>query len=87
MKRALAHYAPALAGCVALGAACVSVGCIGDRVWAKANAAYAGLGDYERAESACRHNDGLPDVAAGPRYSPDFLECMRGHGWVLVRRP
>ena len=79
-----------LAGCAlaTLGGALV-LGCLGGprgKVWAKANSAYAGPGDYERAESACRAHDGLPDVASGP-VPREFIGCMRGHGWVLVKRP
>ncbi len=88
MKRILALCALAPLGCVALGS--LSLGCLGgpgDKVWAKANAAYAGPGDYERAESACRRGDALPDVAAGPKVSQEFVGCMRGHDWVLVKRP
>ncbi len=78
----------AAAGLAALGSA-LALGCLGapgDRVWAKSNAAYAAPGDYERAESNCLVNDGLPNVAAGPGQR-DFVDCMRGHGWVLVKRP
>lgn len=57
------------------------------KVWAKANAAYAGPGDYERAEAACQNGAGLPSVAAGPERSREFIDCMRRHDWVLVRRP
>ena len=58
-----------------------------NKVWAKANAGYAGVGDYERAETVCRTGDGLPPVAAGPERSREFVDCMRSHDWVLVRRP
>jgi hypothetical protein len=78
----------AAAGLAALGGA-LALGCmgsLGDRVWAKSHAAYAGPGDYERASSACLADDGLPDVAAGPGQR-EFVDCMRGHGWVLVKRP
>jgi hypothetical protein len=56
-------------------------------VWAKAGEAYAGPGDYERAETACRAGDGLPDVAAGPSTSRGFVRCMRTQGWILVDQP
>ena len=88
MKRILALCALAPLGCAAL--ATVPLGCLagpGNKVWAKANAAYAGPGDYERAESACRRDHVLPGVAAGPKVSQEFVGCMRGHDWVLVKRP
>ncbi len=57
------------------------------KVWAKANAGYAGPGDYEHADATCRTVGGLPAVAAGPQRSREFVDCMGRHQWVLVRRP
>ena len=84
MKSILALIALAPLGCSVFGSFAP-----GDsrKVWAKANAGYAGLGDYERAEASCRTADGLPAVAAGPQRSQEFVDCMRRHQWVLVRRP
>jgi hypothetical protein len=83
MNRILAACAlAAFGGALALGC----LGAAGNKVWAKAKSAYAAPGDYERAESACGGNQGLPDVSAGPG-RPEFIDCMRGHAWVLVRRP
>jgi hypothetical protein len=82
MRRILALLALAALGCAASGTVSLE-----DKVWAKAEAAYAGPGDYERAEAACRAEGGLPDVAAGPRTTRDFVRCMRGQGWILVDRP
>ena len=79
MSRILALLALAALGCAASGAVSLE-----DKVWAKAGEAYAGPGDYERAEAACRGSDGLPDVAAGPRTSRGFVRCMRTQGWILV---
>jgi hypothetical protein len=81
MSRILALLALASLGCAA------SAVSLEDKVWAKADEAYAGPGDYERAEAACRIRDGLPDVAAGPRTSREFVRCMRTQGWILVERP
>jgi hypothetical protein len=83
MNRILAGCAlAAFGGALALGC----LGASGNKVWAKANSAYAAPGDYERAESACGGNKGLPGVSAGPA-GPEFVDCMRDYAWVLVRRP
>ncbi|MDH3212417.1 MAG: hypothetical protein OEM05_08010 [Myxococcales bacterium] len=82
MSRILALLALAPLGCAAWGAVSLE-----GKVWAKANGAYAGPGDYERSEAVCRSGDRRPDVAAGPGPSREFVRCMRGQGWILVDRP
>ena len=82
MSRILALLVLVPLGCAALGAVSLE-----EKVWAKAGDAYAGPGDYERADAACRTGDGLPDVAAGPRTSRGFVRCMRTQGWLLVDQP
>jgi hypothetical protein len=82
MSRILALLALAPLGCAAWGDVTLD-----EKVWAKAGDAYAAPGDYERAEAACRARGGLPDVAAGPRISREFVRCMRTQGWLLVDQP
>jgi hypothetical protein len=82
MSRILALLALAPLGCAASGAVSLE-----DKVWAKAGDAYAGPGDYERAETVCLAGGGLPDVAAGPSTSRGFVRCMRAQGWILVGQP
>jgi hypothetical protein len=64
MSRTLALLALAPLGCAAGGAVSLD-----GKVWAKADGAYAGPGDDERAEAACRSGDRRPDVAVGPGIS------------------
>jgi len=56
----------------------------GNKAWAKIDGSYAAYGDFERAEAACGHKGGLPDVAAAPESDGDYHACMREQGWALV---
>jgi len=60
-----------------------------NKVWARANEAYVGPGDYETAAAACRgpRDGGLPEVAAAPGAARDFVQCMDREGWILVDAP
>ena len=59
------------------------------KVWAKAEGAYAGPGDYEQAVAACDGPGGgeLPAVAAAPATARSFIRCMADRGWILVDAP
>jgi len=60
-----------------------------NKVWARADEAYVGPGDYEKAAAACRgpRDGGLPEVAAAPGAARDFVRCMSGECWILVDAP
>ncbi len=74
-----------------IGLGCAAAHPLEGKVWAKAHGAYAGHGEFERAEGSCLRGEATPNVSARSGATRDqvlaFIGCMRERGWFLVKAP